>query len=92
LVICWKFMAAVLSEDWSTMRHFAHEQAAVLKQCILKFSGYIWTKNQMEGNFDEIVHELYINNETSKAHLEELQVQLVERLRAIHIPVGQLAH
>jgi hypothetical protein len=46
----------------------------------------------MEGNFDEIVHELYINNETSKAHLEELQVQLVERLRAIHIPVGQLAH
>jgi len=32
---------------------------------------------QIEVNFDEIVHELYINNETSKAHLKELQVQLV---------------
>ncbi|CAM6040338.1 unnamed protein product [Sphagnum compactum] len=33
--------------------------------------------NQIDVNFDEVVHELYSNNETSKARLKELQEALV---------------
>jgi len=47
LVRCWKLTAVVLSVDWSIMWHFAHVQAAVLKQRILQFSGYVWTENQV---------------------------------------------
>ncbi len=32
---------------------------------------------QIDVNFDEVVRELYSNNETSKARLKELQVQSV---------------
>ncbi len=47
LVWCWKITAVVLSVDWSIMWHFTHVQAAVLKQRILQFSGYVWTENQV---------------------------------------------
>ncbi len=33
---------------------------------------------QIDVNFDEVVRELYSNNETSKARLKELQVQSVQ--------------
>jgi hypothetical protein len=43
---------------------------------LLANCGHVWFF-QIDVNFDEVVRELYSNNETSKARLKELQVQSV---------------